>query len=69
MSWGVGYRHGSDPALLWLCCRLAAIVLIRPLAWEPPYATGVALKSKTKKKEREKQYYEIVTVIVARNLR
>ena len=23
---------------------LAAIALIRPLAWEPPYAVGVALK-------------------------
>ena len=28
--------------LLWLWCRLAA--QIRPLAWEPPYAAGVALK-------------------------
>ena len=24
--------------------RLAAVALIRPLAWEPPYAEGVALK-------------------------
>ena len=28
--------------------RLAATALIGPLAWEPPYATGAALKSKTK---------------------
>ena len=35
--------------LLWLWCRLAATVLIRLLAWEPPYAMGVALKSKKKK--------------------
>ena len=29
-------------------CRLAAAAPIRPLAWEPPYAVGTALKSKTK---------------------
>ena len=46
MSWGVVRRHGSDPALLWLWCRLAAAALIRPLAWEPPDAPGAALKSK-----------------------
>ena len=33
-----------DLALLWLWCRLAAVASIRPLAWEPPYAVGVALK-------------------------
>ena len=32
MSCGVGCRHSSDPALLWLWCRLAAISLIQPLA-------------------------------------
>ena len=32
-------------------CRPAAIALIRPLAWEIPYAVGVALKSKKKKKK------------------
>ena len=31
-------------ALLWLWCRLAATTPIRPLAWEPPYAVGAALK-------------------------
>ena len=46
MSCGVGLRLGSDPALLWLWCRPAAIASIRPLAWKPPYATGVALKKK-----------------------
>jgi len=25
---------------------------MRPLLWEPPYAAGVALKSKKKKKEK-----------------
>ena len=34
----------KDPALLWLWCRLAATTPIRPLAWEPPYVKGVALK-------------------------
>ena len=37
--------------LLWLWCRLAATAPIRPLAWEPPYAAGAALKTKEKKKE------------------
>ena len=34
----------KDPVLLWLWCRSAATALIPPLAWEAPYATGVALK-------------------------
>ena len=34
----------KDPTLLWLWCRLVAPALIRPLAWEPPYAVGVALQ-------------------------
>ena len=42
MSCGVGRRLGSDPALLWLWCKLAATAPIRPLAWEPPYAAGAA---------------------------
>ena len=46
MNYGVGYRHGSDPVLLWLWHRLAAMALIQPLAWEPPYAVDVALKNK-----------------------
>ena len=37
-------------------CRPAATALIGPLAWEPPYATGVALKrQKTKNKTKQKQ--------------
>ena len=41
-----------DLALPWLWCRPAASALIRPLAWDPPYATGVALKGpKTKNKK------------------
>ena len=44
VSCGVGCRRGSDPTLLWLWCRLAAPAPTGPLAWEPPYATGAALK-------------------------
>ena len=36
--------------LLWLWWRPAAATLIQPLAWEPPYAAGAALK---RKKDRE----------------
>jgi len=36
VSCGVGYRLSSDPALLWLWRSLAAVALIRALAWEPP---------------------------------
>ena len=50
MSYGVGHRRSLDSALLWLWCSLAAIALIRPLVWEPPYAMGEALE-KTKKKK------------------
>ena len=49
MSSGVGLRHSSDPVLLWLWHRPAAAALIQPLAWEPAYAAGAALKSKKKK--------------------
>ena len=53
MSCGVGYRCGSDPAWLWLWHRLEATAPIRPLAWEPPYATGVAQEMEKKKKEKK----------------
>ena len=45
MSCGVGHRRDSDPALLWLWCRLAAAAPAPngPLAWELPYAMGAAL--------------------------
>ena len=51
MSCGVGCRCGLDPLLLWLWHRLAAAVPIQPLAWELPYATGVALKEKKCREE------------------
>ena len=31
------------PCCLWLWRRLATTALIRPLAWEPPFAAGAAL--------------------------
>ena len=52
MSHGVGCRHSLDLVLLWLWWRPAAVTLIRPLAWEPPYAAGASLKrQKTKRKK------------------
>ena len=43
-------------ALLWLWHRLVAASPNRPLAWEPPYALGAALRrQKTKKKKKKKK--------------
>ena len=53
MSSGVGHRCGQNPAWPWLGCRRAAAALIRPLAWEPSYGAGAALKSKKKKKKKK----------------
>ena len=57
MSSGVGHRRGLDPALLWLWlwCRPEATAPIRPLAWEPPYATSAALERQKKKKKKKKK--------------
>ena len=52
MSCSVGCRLGSDLALLWPWRRPVATVLIHPLAWEPPYATGAALKRQKEKKKK-----------------
>ena len=53
MSCGVGHRHGSDPEMLWLRCRPVVVAPIQPLAWEPPYAEGAALKN-FKKRSKHK---------------
>ena len=53
MSCGVGCRRGSHPTLLCLWRRLAALALIRPLAWEPPYAAGAALERAKRQKEKK----------------
>ena len=47
LSCGAGHRHCWDLALLWP--RLVAVALIGPLAWEPPYAAGVALRGEKRK--------------------
>ena len=57
MSCGVSHRRGSDPILLWLWLRPAATVLIHPLAWDPPYATGVALTKQKNNNNNSKHTY------------
>ena len=61
LPWAVvlSRRHGSDLALLWLSCRLAATATNRPLAWEPPYAIGAALKRQKTKKVKNKNTWEL----------
>ena len=54
MTCGVGHRRSSEPV-----ARLVATVSTGPLAWEPPYAVGVALKDKKTKKKIKN--YEITT--------
>ena len=56
VSCGVGRRHGSDLVLVWLWCRPEVVALIRPLAWELPYAKGVTLKTKTKNKKKNTEH-------------
>ena len=52
MSCDVGCRCSSDPAWQWLWYRLMATALNGPLAWEPPYASGVALRRQKDKKKK-----------------
>ena len=49
MSCAVGCRHGLD--LAWLCLWHRAVVT----AWEPPYATGAALKRQKRQKKKKKK--------------
>ena len=39
----------------WLCCKLAAVALIRPLVWELLYATHAALKKKGKEPQKTEE--------------
>ena len=55
MSCGVGHRCDSDPTLLWLWCRKAAIALIWALIWELPHAVGMALKRPKTKQNKTKK--------------
>ena len=52
MSCGVGHRRSSDLTLL--CCGVVPVATapIQPLAWELPYAMGVALKKQTNKQKQ-----------------
>uniref|UniRef100_A0A4X1UT91 Proteasomal ATPase-associated factor 1 n=1 Tax=Sus scrofa TaxID=9823 RepID=A0A4X1UT91_PIG len=59
MICGVGCRRGLDPALLWLWRRPVATAPIQPLAWEPPYALGVAQRNSKKTKKKKKKRKEI----------
>ena len=71
MSCGVGHRGGLDPMLLWLWCRPEATALIRPLAWELPYAIGVVLRRQTKtetKKQETKPWVGSVFPLTGRPL-
>ena len=70
MSFGIGRRHGSDLVLLWLWRRPVAIVLIRPLDLEPPYALTAALKrhththtKKTKTKQTNKKTGSLIPCV------
>ena len=55
MSCGIGGRHSSDSALLWLWHKPGSAALIPPLARGLPYDVGEALKSKKKKKKKKKK--------------
>ena len=46
MSYGVGHRRSSDPELLCLWQRPATVAPTGSIAWELPYATGVAQRKK-----------------------
>ena len=58
VSCGVGCRRGLDSTLLWLWRRPVAAALIRPLAWEPPYAVGAA-QGNSKKRQKNKKIKKI----------
>ena len=49
VSSGEGHRCGSNPTLLCLWHRPAAVAPIQPPAQELPYATGAVLRRKNKK--------------------
>ena len=59
MSCGVGCRCGSDSELLWFWHRLTATALIRPLAWELPYASAAA-QEMAKKKKKLLMYVQLI---------
>ena len=62
MSSGVGRTCSSHLMVLFLSYRPVAKVPIPPLAWEPLYAAGAALrkrkKAKKKNKKKKKELFE-----------
>jgi len=68
VSCAVGCRCSLDLVLLWLWRRPVATALIRPLAWEPPYAEGVALKGQKKDKKKKKKKNSLFYVGKKKNL-
>ena len=70
MRCGVGCRRGSYPELLWLWHRPVATSLIRPLAWEPPYAAETAQENgKKTKKTKTKEHTRRHTIFFKANLK
>ena len=70
VSCGIGRRRGSDPTLLWLWHRPVAVAPIRPLAWEPPHASGVAQeKAKRQKIKIKKKKLETSIPIVTQQVK
>ena len=66
MGCGVGCRRGLD--LMWLWLWRAAAAPIRPLAWELPYVTGVALRRpKKKKKKKTHLWFNYMSLITSEN--
>ena len=63
MTCGVSHRWGYDLVLLQLWHRLAAVAPTGPLAWEPPYAMGVALKKQTNKQKKQLSDYETIILL------
>ena len=59
MGCSAGHRCGWDLVFLWLWHRPAATAPIGPQAWEPPYATDMALKrQKTNKETTQGKIYQ-----------
>ena len=59
----------KDLVLLWLWCRPAATAPIRPVVWEPPCASGAALKRQKDKqtnKQKKLQLKNIYKVTIVR---
>ena len=65
-SCGVGHRCGLDPVLRLVVAQPAAAALIRPLAWELPYAAGAVLNKRTNKKTKPQNKKKICGMVLFR---